>query len=192
MFAHRPRFVLIAETEFSESSNLSTWRFSLHGLDNSFSIVAHDSEPELCSERLELLAIVRGLEALNQPSEVTLVNESTSIQKGIQRDIETWRTNQWRWENFGRFTSIRNADLWQRIDKALNFHTIMCRGCSAQADRMRFDAKKSIQDKRHRYSLNFPSERLDCPAMVVVPSHRSRRTIRFDREENALFHSAAG
>lgn len=192
MFAHRPRFVLIAETDFSDSTSLSTWRFSLHGLDNSISIVAHDTEPDACAERLELLAIVRGLEALDQPSEVTLVNESQSIRKGIQRHIETWRNNHWRWENFGRFTSVRNADLWQRVDRALIFHSVVFRGSSTLVQRETATSKKTSPDITASYPLNITPGRLDCPAMVVVPSRRSRRTIRFDQDQPSLPHSAAG
>ncbi len=192
MFAHRPRFVLIAETDFSDSTSLMTWRFSLHGLDNSISIVAHDTELDACAERLELLAIVRGLEALDQPSEVTLVNESQSIRKGIQRDIETWRNNHWRWENFGRFTSVRNADLWQRVDRALTFHSVVCRGSSTPIQRETAISSKPFVDTKATYPLSIAPGRLDCPAMVVVPSRRSRRTIRFDQDESSLLQSAAG
>ncbi len=78
-------------------------------------------------ERLELLAVVRGLEALEQPSKVTLVTTSRVVRRGLRFGLELWRENQWHWERFGRMAPIKNADLWQRVDRALHIHDVSCR-----------------------------------------------------------------
>jgi ribonuclease HI len=88
---------------------------------------AGDFESELGGERLELLAVVRGLEALEQPSQVTLVTPSRYVQRGLRYGLPPWRENQWRWERFGELTPVKNADLWQRVDRALEFHRVDCR-----------------------------------------------------------------
>ena len=71
--------------------------------------------------------MVRGLEALDQPSKVTLVTSSGSIRRGLRFGLDLWRQNRWHWERFGKMAPIKNADLWQRIDRALEFHNIECR-----------------------------------------------------------------
>lgn len=202
MLATRPRFVLIAETQpakidngIEESAeakpnntdNQLQWQFALHGLDSSVSIVANDTEHGASAQRLELLAVVRGLEALDQPSEVTLVSNCPSIRRAIVRDIETWRNNHWRWERFGKLTQVLNADLWQRIDRALAYHDIRFRGASARMAENAYD--QSVVNSRSSFASHQPKAkqaptvrfldgRADAPAMIVVPGKRSRRTIR--------------
>jgi hypothetical protein len=54
------------------------------------------------------------------------------VSRGIRRQLNHWREHNWQWERFGTMTPIRDADLWQRIDRALDFHTVEC--CVWQAD----------------------------------------------------------
>ena len=74
----------------------------------------------------ELLAVVRGLEALQQPSRVTLVTPSRYVARGIVRCLDDWRASQWQWERFGRVEPIRDHDLWRRVDRAMDYHQIDC------------------------------------------------------------------
>lgn len=103
------------------------WHFRLRSPEGSTCLDVADRENDATEERLELLAVVRGLEALDQPSHVTLVTASGSIHRGLRFGLDTWRENQWHWERFGRMTPVKNADLWRRIDRALEFHEIECR-----------------------------------------------------------------
>jgi ribonuclease HI len=89
-------------------------------------MVVSDGEAEACGERLELLAVVRGLEALDGPSRVTLVTKSRYVSRGIRLGITEWRANDWRWERFGRVVPVKDRDLWQRVDRALLFHKVEC------------------------------------------------------------------
>jgi hypothetical protein len=99
----------------------------LRTADGSGRLVVDDVEPNTQGERLELLAVVRGLESLEQPSTVTLLTRSNYVREGIRYGVSEWRENGWRWENFGRMVPVKNADLWQRIDRALEFHKVECR-----------------------------------------------------------------
>ena len=89
-------------------------------------LVAADVEPGTRGNRLELLAVVRGLEALEQPSRVTLLTRSRYVNRGIRRGLSQWRERKWRWERFGQLVPIRDRDLWQRVDRALEFHRVEC------------------------------------------------------------------
>ena len=95
--------------------------------DGSDQFEAADVEPKIRGERLDLLTVVRGLEALDQPSRVTLVRCSRYVRNGVQYGLSQWRVNGWRWEFFGEMVPIKNGDLWQRIDRALRFHKVECR-----------------------------------------------------------------
>lgn len=106
----------------------------LEAVDGSARLEVQDAEPELSRERLELLAIVRGLEALDQPSAVTIVTSSRYIQRGLHHGLAVWRDNDWQWERFGELAPVKNADLWRRVDHALRFHRVRCRVVDAPSE----------------------------------------------------------
>jgi ribonuclease HI len=104
-----------------------SWRFVLEPVGDGESFSASDAEEAECAERLELLAVVRGLEALDHPAKVTLVTKSRYVSRGLKRGLADWRSNGWHWERFGRVVPVRDHDLWRRIDRALIFHQVDCR-----------------------------------------------------------------
>ena len=95
--------------------------------DGSDQLEAADDEPGLSCERLELLAVVRGLEALPQPARVTLVTPSKYVNRGLSCGLPEWRSNGWQWEHFGEMVPVKNRDLWQRVARALDYHQVECR-----------------------------------------------------------------
>jgi ribonuclease HI len=103
------------------------WRFVIQNDDGSTLLDVEDAEEGDSRERLELLAIVRGLEALDQPSQVTLVTHSRVISRGLSEGLAQWRDNDYQWERFGSLTPIKNRDLWRRVDQALSIHQVKCR-----------------------------------------------------------------
>lgn len=114
---------------FSEASlapNGPSWRFVLQDVESGRRFTVSDQEPIACGERLELLAVVRGLEAIDGPARVTLVTRSRYVSRGIRFGITEWRAGEWQWERFGRIVPVKDCDLWQRVDRALLFHQVDC------------------------------------------------------------------
>src|SRR5687767_1029882 len=103
------------------------WRFILRDRGGETALEAADHEEGATEERLELLAVVRGLEALDQPSRVTLITGRRNVQYGLEGGLAEWRKSDWHWERFGKMTPVKNRDLWQRIDRLLEIHTVDCR-----------------------------------------------------------------
>lgn len=116
-------YVLWSETDDTQGA----WRFVLRSVDGQQVIEAHEIEPEIRGERLQLLAIVRGLEALDGPAQVALVTRSRYIYRGLTYGLRQWRAQGWMWESYGRMTPVKNADLWKRLERATTIHTIECR-----------------------------------------------------------------
>ena len=133
-----PQYVVVLET----GSALGQWRFVLRPHDGSPPIEAGDIEPDAWGERLDLLTAVRALESLDQPSRVTLVGCTRYVEQGILYGIAEWKQNDWRWECFGQMVPVRDSDLWQRMDRALQFHRVDCR-------QRRFDTPHSSSDGPH-------------------------------------------
>ncbi len=151
MKAATPHFVLFSESTASpdqpskpadDASRGSAryWHFHLRTADGSVKLDVCDEETGASDERLALLAVVRGLEAIPEPARVTLVTANGSIRRGLRFGLDNWRDNQWQWERFGRMTPIKNSDLWQRVDRALQFHEVDCR--SAQPDQSSDDLSR--------------------------------------------------
>jgi ribonuclease HI len=135
-----PHYLL--KTEAGREEGSGQWRFVLTPLDGSPEIQATDVEPDVWGERLALLTVVRALESLDQPSWVTLVGCTRYVEQGIAYGIAEWRESGWRWECFGQMAPVRDIDLWQRMDRILQFHRVDC-------GRRRVDASHGPSDGPH-------------------------------------------
>lgn len=129
----KPHFLLFCDASVSSCARSDTdpvggrWHFVLERIDAAERLEAADGERGQPRERLALLAVVRGLEAIEQPSQVTLVTTSRYVARGLRYGLTEWRETGYIWEHFGVRKPIRNADLWQRIDGAMQFHDVACR-----------------------------------------------------------------
>ena len=128
------------------------WRFVLEALDADDRLDIRDWEPEVTGERLELLAVLRGLEALDQPSRVTMVTPSRYVIRGIRFGLETWKQNDWYWENHGEMVPVKDCDLWKRLDLALRIHDIRLRHWNAEVGHERRLPEPSITANHDEYS----------------------------------------
>ncbi|MCA9134510.1 MAG: hypothetical protein KDA45_15175, partial [Planctomycetales bacterium] len=139
----QPHFLLFCDTHLSENQGDNSpprqglagsgrWHFVLERLDGPERLEAADSEAAVNRERLALLSVVRGLEALEQPSQVTLVTTSRYVSRGLRYGLSSWREADYKWERFGEQRPIRNSDLWRRVDTALRYHGVQCRLLQSQ------------------------------------------------------------
>ena len=119
-----PHYLL--STVAGRTQGFGHWRFVLRPIDGTAVIEVADVEPDVWGERLELLTVVRALESLDQPSKVTLVGCTRYVEQGILFGLAEWRETDWRWEYFGQMAPVRDADLWQRMDRILQFHRVDC------------------------------------------------------------------
>ena len=177
--AREPHFVLFSEATAEHGQ--PRWRFVLQSVGSEDSFTAADCEPASRGNRLELLAVVRGLEALDGPSRVTLVTRSRYVARGICRGLQQWRERGWNWERFGKLVPIRDRDLWQRVDRALEFHQVQC-------VTWRFDAAPDLAAFGAcgpAAEAASPEAASAEPALVIVPRRAARQVIR-SREDSAL------
>jgi ribonuclease HI len=152
-----PHYLLFTEAKNIANSSIrgGRWRFVLEQIGTANRIEEADDEPGVKGERLQLLAVVRGLEALEQESQVTLITSSKHVGRGIRRGLTQWRQNDWQWERFGQMALIKNHDLWKRIDHAMAIHKINCRVWQFDPPHVRTqvaseaDAADLLGDKRH-------------------------------------------
>lgn len=73
------------------------------------------------NNRMELLAAIRGLEALKEPCSVVLTTDSQYVRKGITEWLTGWKRNGWRTASKA---PVKNADLWQVLDQLNQRHQV--------------------------------------------------------------------
>lgn len=73
------------------------------------------------NNRMELLAAVKGLDALQQGCQVTLYTDSTYVKNGIQQWIHNWVKKGWKTAS-GQ--AVKNVDLWQALHQANQRHQV--------------------------------------------------------------------
>lgn len=140
---------------------LGRWHFVLERIDGSERLEAVDTESYIHHDRLALLSVVRGLEALEQASLVRLVTTSRYVDRGLRFGLPNWRDTNYHWESFGLQKPIRNADLWRRVDVAMQFHEIKSRLLASPM--LRVDAATEVAS-----GDEFTTE-LAVPGMVAAP-----------------------
>lgn len=74
------------------------------------------------NNRMELMAAIAGLEALNRPCEVELYSDSNYVIKAFNDHwIDGWIKTDWR---RGKSNEVKNIDLWERLLKAKEMHDV--------------------------------------------------------------------
>ena len=92
------------------------------------------------NNRMELMAAIRGLEALTRPCRVTLFTDSTYVRDGITKWVHNWQRNGWRTADR---KPVKNAELWQALVTATASHRIewkWVKGHSGHPENDRVDA----------------------------------------------------
>ncbi|MDD6072905.1 MAG: ribonuclease HI, partial [Clostridium sp.] len=74
------------------------------------------------NNRMELMAAIAGLEALNRPCEVALYSDSKYLVDAFnQHWIDSWLKKGWK---RGKNEEVKNVDLWKRLLAAKSRHQV--------------------------------------------------------------------
>ena len=107
-------------------------------------------ESHTTNNRMELMAAIAALEALKRPSTVELHTDSKYVHDGISKWIHGWKRNGWR---NAEKKPVKNQDLWQRLDLAMQRHEVHWRWVKGHAghdmnERADALARQAIKDLR--------------------------------------------
>ena len=78
-------------------------------------------ESNTTNNRMELTAAIAALENLKRTCKVHLHTDSTYLRDGMTSWIHNWKRNGWRTT---AKKPVKNVDLWQRLDEAIQSHDI--------------------------------------------------------------------
>lgn len=78
-------------------------------------------ELETTNNRMELLAAIEALRALNTPCSVDLTTDSVYVKNGITSWLEGWKKKGWK---TAARQPVKNVDLWQALDEQNQRHQV--------------------------------------------------------------------
>jgi ribonuclease HI len=78
-------------------------------------------EPHTTNNRMELIAVIRALEALTRESDVAIYTDSQYVKNGIEAWIHGWKRNGWKTSDR---KPVKNEDLWRELDELASRHRI--------------------------------------------------------------------
>ena len=90
----------------------------------------YGGEKNTTNNRMEALAVIKGLKALKKSSIVTVYTDSTYVQKGMTQWLEGWKIKNYKVKGGGLRT---NHDLWRELDTLNQKHKINWQGVKGHA-----------------------------------------------------------
>ncbi|AHC73263.1 RNase H family protein [Candidatus Endolissoclinum faulkneri L5] len=79
------------------------------------------AEVKTTNNRMELMAVISALAALNRCMAVELTTDSIYVRDGITKWINLWKLGGWKTVNQ---RPVKNRDLWEMLDLAVHRHAI--------------------------------------------------------------------
>lgn len=73
------------------------------------------------NNRMELLAVINGLESLKKLCNVELYVDSQYVKNGVEQWLANWKKNGWR---TAAKKPVKNDDLWKLLDQACARHVV--------------------------------------------------------------------
>jgi ribonuclease HI len=77
--------------------------------------------PETTNNRMELLAAIKGIQAVQKKIPIQLYTDSQYLKKGMIEWMGQWKKNNWR---NAKKKEVKNKDLWQHLDQLNQAHTV--------------------------------------------------------------------
>jgi len=96
--------------------------------------IVSGGQKDATNNQMELLAVIKGLEALKEPCEVTITSDSSYVVKGINEWLSGWVKK--------NFAKVKNPDLWEyylQVAKGHKIKAIWVRGHNGHEENERCD-----------------------------------------------------
>ena len=97
-------------------------------------------EAATTNNRMELMAVIEGLNALKKASAVTVFTDSRYVMDGAMTWLANWKKRGWKTADK---KPVKNEDLWRALDEAMARHTLKwewVRGHTGHVENERADA----------------------------------------------------
>lgn len=120
----RPSVKLFTDGACSGNPGPGGWGYILKHPATGAEKEASGGDRTTTNNQMELMAVIRGLEALTRPTKVEVVTDSTYVAKGAQEWMPNWKRNGWRRREGKSWKPVKNEELWKRLDELLSQHEV--------------------------------------------------------------------
>ena len=79
-------------------------------------------QEDTTNNQMELLAAISALEALDRPSKIKIITDSSYVKNGVTQWLENWKNNKWKTASK---KPVKNAELWRRLAQARSRHEVI-------------------------------------------------------------------
>lgn len=74
------------------------------------------------NNKMEIMAVLKGLEMIKEPCNVTVYSDSAYVVNSVQMGwLESWRKNNWKKADKSK---VKNIDLWEKLLEFMQIHNI--------------------------------------------------------------------
>jgi len=123
---------LFAEGSCAADSRRGGWAFILKHLPSGTRKSGSGVEEDTTANRVEVRAVIGGLEALKRPCRVEVITDSQYAGLGLNERLANWQTWGWR-RGLHSEALVRNSDLWKRLAELCSKHQVRCLITAGQA-----------------------------------------------------------
>lgn len=117
----KPQLKLFTDGACSGNPGPGGWAFILRNSASGAETEQSGGVAETTNNRMELTAVIEGLTALEDPSEVEVWSDSQYVLHGLRDWLDGWIEKGWRRSGNKR---VLNVDLWQQLDALRDRHEL--------------------------------------------------------------------
>lgn len=100
------------------------WAFILRCSKTGKELERADGQSETTNNQMELKAVIEGLSVLKEPCHVDLFSDSAYVLNGMNQWMANWKKRGWKRKDGSRLVPVKNVELWQSLDQAMQQHEI--------------------------------------------------------------------
>ena len=119
-----PEVQLFSDGACSGNPGPGGWAFILRHAASGKEMESSGGERDTTNNRMEMMAVIRGLEALKRETRVEVVSDSIYVGKGLSEWLPKWKANGWKRREGNQLKEIKNVDLWRQLDALLLKHKV--------------------------------------------------------------------
>ncbi len=145
-----PHVLLFTDGACSGNPGPGGWAYILRHPVSGKERQASGGHPRTTNNRMELLSVIEGLQALDKPTRVDLYSDSQYVVNGLREWMDNWKKRGWRTANK---KPVQNLNLWMQLDELRNRHQLAAhwvRGHNNHPENERCDKLAVQAIERHR------------------------------------------
>ncbi|MHC2067437.1 ribonuclease HI [Bremerella sp. T1] len=119
-----PEVLLYTDGACSGNPGPGGWAFILRHPATGKEMEKSGGERETTNNRMELMAVIQGLQTLSRACNIELFTDSVYVGKGMTEWMPKWKKNNWQRKEGKQWKPVKNDDLWRQLDEQLQKHRV--------------------------------------------------------------------